>query len=40
MGPETKNDCAGEAQQQFTGQDWTGLDALSPDETWNFRECS
>jgi hypothetical protein len=22
MGPETKNDCAGEDQQQFTGLDW------------------
>jgi hypothetical protein len=22
MGPETKNDCAGEAQQQFTGLEW------------------
>jgi hypothetical protein len=25
-GTETKNDYAGEAQQQFTGLDWTGLD--------------
>jgi hypothetical protein len=24
MGPESKNDCAGEAQQQFTGLDWAG----------------
>jgi hypothetical protein len=23
MGPETKNDSAGEAQQQFTELDWT-----------------
>jgi hypothetical protein len=22
MGPNTKNDCAGAAQQQFTGLDW------------------
>jgi hypothetical protein len=26
LGPETKNDYAGEDQQQFTGLDWTGLD--------------
>jgi hypothetical protein len=24
MGLETKNDCAGEDQQQFTELDWTG----------------
>jgi hypothetical protein len=23
-GTETKNDCTDEAQQQFTGMDWTG----------------
>jgi hypothetical protein len=28
-GPETKNDCAGECQQQFTGLDWTAVESVS-----------
>jgi hypothetical protein len=35
MGPETKNDCADEGQQQFTGLDWTGL----PDQIMPNKEC-
>jgi hypothetical protein len=36
MGPdlyETKNEYAGEDQQQFTGLDWTGLDWTGLDRT-------
>jgi hypothetical protein len=28
-GPEIKNDCAGEDQQQFTGLDWAGQNIFS-----------
>jgi hypothetical protein len=31
-GPDTKNDCADEGKQQFTGLDWTGL--LQSDNHW------
>jgi hypothetical protein len=33
MGLETKNDCVGEGQQEFTELDWTAQSFLGP-ETW------
>jgi hypothetical protein len=34
MGPETKNDCAGEGQQQFAGLDWLELVESRQLEKW------
>jgi hypothetical protein len=39
MGPETKNDCACEGPQQFTGLDWwQPVESQSEAEVWDYKK--